>query len=254
MSILAVDIGNSRIGLGIYEDGKAKDAAVRIAIADLESQLPTAIHELLDRHSSPVEHAAVAAVVPAAIEPTAKAIRSVLGMEAQIVGRDIPIPVEMRLKDSSSVGVDRLLGALTAYVNTQAPCAVVSCGTALVVDCIDAEGVFRGGAIAPGLAMAAQCLHANTAQLPVADLTPPAGPLGLNTMEALNLGLYAQMQGAVRHLLELYADVLGGWPHVVATGGDAQRILGQSELIDSLIPDLVLQGVALVCQYQHEAE
>lgn len=254
MSILAVDIGNSRIGLGIYEDGKARDAAVRIASADMARQLPQAIRELLDRHSSPIEHAAIASVVPSAIEPTAREIRSVLGMEAQVVGRDVPIPVETRLKDASGVGVDRLLGALTAYVNTQTPCAVVSCGTALVVDCIDAEGVFRGGAIAPGLAMAAECLHARTAQLPVADLVPPAGPLGLNTMEALNLGLYAQMQGAVRHLLELYADVLGVWPHVVATGGDAQRVLGQSELVDSLVPDLVLQGIALVCQYQSQAE
>jgi len=254
MGILAVDIGNSRIGLGIYEDGKSKDAAMRIAAADMATQLPTAIRELLDRHSDPIAHAAIASVVPAAVEPVAEEIRRALGMEAEIVGRDIPIPLEMRLKDSSTVGVDRLLGALTAYVNTQSACAVISCGTALVVDCVDAEGVFRGGAIAPGLAMAAQSLHAHTAQLPIADLSPPAGPLGLNTMEALNLGLYAQMQGAVRHLLELYADMLGVWPHVVATGGDAQRVLGQSELVDSLIPDLVLQGVALVCQYQHETE
>jgi type III pantothenate kinase len=254
MSILALDIGNSRIGLGIYEDGKSVDAPVRIALTDLAAQLPTAIRELLDRHSNPVEHAALASVVPSAVDPASAVIRQVLGMEAQIVGRDIPIPLEMRLKDSSTVGVDRLLGALTAFVNTQSPCAIISCGTALVVDCIDAEGVFRGGAIAPGLSMAAQALHANTAQLPLADLTPPDGPTGLNTMEALNLGLYAQMRGAVRYLLELYADLLGTWPHVVATGGDAQRVLGESELVDSFIPDLVLQGVALVCQYRHQPD
>ncbi len=253
MSILALDIGNSRIGLGIYDDGKSADAAVRIASANLADQLPQALRELIDRHSSPIEHVALASVVPNAVQPAATAVRQVLGMEAQIVGRDIPIPLEMRLKDASTVGVDRLLGALTAYVNTQSPCAVISCGTALVVDCIDAEGVFRGGAIAPGLSVAARALHTHTAQLPIADLTPPTGPLGLSTMEALNLGLYAQMRGAVRYLLEQYADLLGVWPHVVATGGDAQRVLGESELVDSLIPDLVLQGVALVCQYKHES-
>ncbi len=252
MGILALDIGNSRTGAGIYLDGKSQDPAIRIATDQIATQLPEAIRDLIQRYKDPISQVVLASVVPAAIGPAERAVQTALGMDVEVVGRDVPIPLELRLKDASTVGVDRLLGALTAYVNTQSACAVVSCGTALVVDCIDAEGVFRGGAIAPGLAAAARCLHASTAQLPVADLELPSGPMGLTTMEAINLGLYAQMRGAVRYLLELYADLLGAWPHVVATGGDAQRILGESELVDSLVPDLVLQGASLACQYHHE--
>src|SRR5438132_743903 len=82
---------------------------------------------------------------------------------------------------------------LTAFTEVEAACAIVHAGSALVVDCIDDEGIFRGGAIAPGLQMAAKALHEFTAQLPIPSLTPPTNeaPYGRFTQEAINLGLYA---------------------------------------------------------------
>jgi type III pantothenate kinase len=128
----------------------------------------------------------------------------------------------------------------------------VQLGTALVVDCVDDEGIFRGGAIAPGLQMSAKALHDFAAQLPAVSLTPPedATPFGRFTQEAINLGLYVGLRGAVRELLERYATALGAWPHVVATGGDASVLLGESGLVDSFVPDLVLQGAALTWEHQ----
>ena len=149
------------------------------------------------------------------------------------------------------MGTDRLLAALASYVNVEAACAIVQVGSALVVDCVDAEGIFRGGAIAPGLQMGAKALHEFAAQLPDVSLTPPEDgePFGRYTQEAINLGLYAAARGGVRELIERYASALGNWPHVVATGGDATALLGAMEIVDSFVPDLVLQGAALAWEH-----
>jgi type III pantothenate kinase len=254
MSVLAIDIGNSRIGFNVFTHGKAQDPALRLHHAELDKELQSTLQTLWQKAQNESAEAGdedaeiiIASVVPALTSRIEKAARDVAAVEANIIGTDIKVPLKTMLKDETTVGQDRLLAALAAYVNVEAACAIIHAGTALVIDCIDDEGIFRGGAIAPGLQMAAKALHEFTAQLPIPSLTPPTNdvPYGRFTQEAINLGLYAGARGTVRELLERYATALGSWPHVVATGGDAQSILGDAELVDSFIPDLVLQGAAL---------
>jgi type III pantothenate kinase len=251
MSVLAIDIGNTRVGLNVFTRGKAQDAAVRLTHGQLEGELAGVLRELWEKA---VKEAAengdeetgvvIASVVPGMTGKVERAARA-LGAEVVVVGRDVKVPLKTKLADETTVGQDRLLGALAAYVNVEGACAVVHAGTALVVDCVDSEGVFLGGAIAPGLAMGARAMHENAAQLPEASLTPPSEEeaYGRDTQGAVNLGLYAGLRGTVRELLERYATALGSWPHVVATGGDAGAVPG--ELVDSFVPELVLQGAAL---------
>jgi type III pantothenate kinase len=257
MSVLAIDIGNSRIGFNVFTQGKAIDPAIRLHHAELEKELPTTLTHLWERAQNESNEAQddapeliIASVVPKLTAQLDKAAGDLLKTRPQLIGTDIKVPLRTMLKDETTVGQDRLLAALAAFVNVEAACAIVHCGSALVVDCIDDEGIFRGGAIAPGLQMAAKALHDFTAQLPIPSLTPPAAdvPFGRFTQEAINLGLYVGLRGTVRELLERYATALTNWPHVVATGGDAQAILGgdgAGDLVDSFIPDLVLQGAAL---------
>ncbi|HTV49445.1 MAG TPA: type III pantothenate kinase [Phycisphaerae bacterium] len=247
MSVLALDLGNSRIGVGIFEQGKARDPGMRIARENIDEELGAILKNLTQ--SQKPAGAVICSVAPELNASVSQLVQQICGLKAQIVGTDLTVPIKTKLTDEKTIGMDRLCGALSAYVNTQLACVIISAGTALVVDGIDADGVFLGGAIAPGLAMGAKALHAWASQLPEADLAPPENPFGLNTMQALNLGLYAAARGAVRELVERYAESLGAWPHVVATGGDAHRLLGDSGLVDSLIPDLVLQGAALVWEH-----
>jgi type III pantothenate kinase len=261
MSVLAIDIGNSRVGLNVFTFGKAQDAAIRLTHNQLDHELPTALRELWKKAQS--ETAAndngaaalvISSVVPEATARIAQAAHEALQQEPLVIGRDIHVPVKTMLRDETTVGQDRLLGALCAYVNTQRACAIIHAGSALVVDCVDDEGIFRGGAIAPGLMMGAKALHEFTAQLPAASITPPEDehPFGRYTQEAINLGLYVGARGAVRELVERYATALGSWPHVVATGGDAVHLLQDAGFVDSFIPDLVLQGAALAWENQRE--
>jgi len=262
MSVLAIDIGNSRVGLNVFTDGKAQDPAVRIPHADLDKDLiPTlkSLWEKAQRESKEADddetEVVITSVVPALTDRIEKAARQQLNADTRVIGRDMKVPLKTMLRDETTVGQDRLLAAVAAYVNVEAACAIIHAGTALVVDCIDDEGIFRGGAIAPGLMMGAKALHEFTAQLPEPSLTPPTDefPFGRFTEEAINLGLYASARGAVRELLERYATALTNWPHVVATGGDAQSLLSETNLVDSFIPDLVLQGAALTWE-KHRAE
>jgi type III pantothenate kinase len=252
MNVLALDIGNSRIGAGIFSQGKAQDPGIRIARENIGAELGA----ILEKLSKPqkLDGAVICSVAPEVTGRAAELVQRYCKLKPEIVGTDLDVPLKTELTDKNTPGMDRLVGALCAYVNTQQACVIISAGTALVVDGIDANGVFLGGAIAPGLAMGAKAMHAWAAQLPEADLTPPEHNFGRNTIEALNLGLYAAARGAVRELVERYAQSLGSWPHVVATGGDASRLLGDMEIVDSLIPDLVLQGAALVWEHHHNSD
>jgi type III pantothenate kinase len=262
MSVLVIDIGNSRVGLNVYTQGKALDPSVRLSHAQLDGELSATLRSLWEkakRESQEQEEedtgVAIASVVPALTERLTGAVTAELSVRAQVIGKDIHAPLKTMLRDETTVGQDRLLAALAAYVNVESACAIVQLGSALVVDCIDDEGIFRGGAITPGLQMSAKALHEFTAQLPDSSLTPPSAevPFGRFTQEAINLGLYVGIRGAVRELLERYATALGSWPHVVATGGDAQAVLGDAEIVDSFVPDLVLQGAALTWEHARSA-
>jgi type III pantothenate kinase len=249
----------------VYTSGKAQDAAVRLTHAELDKELASTLKNLWEKaqretreHEDDDTEVVIASVVPALAERIEYSALQYLNAKSRRIGRELKVPLKTMLRDETTVGQDRLLGALAAYVNVEKACAIVQVGSALVVDCIDDEGIFRGGAIAPGLTMAAKALHDFTAQLPESSLTPPAEdvPFGRFTQEAINLGLYAGARGTVRELLERYATALGAWPHVVATGGDAQALLGSttggSELVDSFVPDLVLQGAALAWEHFRE--
>jgi type III pantothenate kinase len=254
MSVLAIDIGNSRVGFNVFTAGKVQDPSIRLHHHELDKDLASTLKTLWQRAQRESEEAhdddteiIIASVVPSLTERIEYSARQYLDAQTRVIGRDMKVPIKTMLRDETTVGQDRLLGALAAYVNVQAACAIVQVGSALVVDCVDDEAIFRGGAIAPGLQMAAKALHEFTAQLPVPSLTPPVDdvPFGRFTQEAINLGLYVGARGTIRELLERYATALGSWPHVVTTGGDAQALLGEGDLVDSFVPDLVLQGAAL---------
>jgi len=261
MSVLAIDIGNSRVGFNVFTQGKAQDEALRLAHADLDKELAATLKTLWEKaqretteNDDDDTEVVIASVVPELTERVEYSARQYLDAPVRVVGRDFKVPLKTMLRDETTVGQDRLLGALAAFVNVEAACAVVQVGSALVVDCIDDEGIFRGGAIAPGLMMGAKALHEYAAQLPAASLTPPQDdvPFGRFTQEAINLGIFIGGRGAVRELLERYASALGSWPHVVATGGDAQSLLGP-DMVDSFVPDLVLQGAALAWEHFRQA-
>lgn len=248
-TVIAVSVGNTRAALGLI---KGLDVSShRSASSDDAKAVASAAAEIVD--ASGVEPDAepdavlLASVNDAHAGPIAAALRERTGLHVERFGTSLPVPIATNLAEPGKVGQDRLLAALGAFATVQQACIVVDAGTALTVDFIDGTGVFHGGAIIPGGQMMLDALHANTGALPeltLADMPDPLEPFGTSTENAMFLGVRAAVRGSVRYLAERYADYYDAYPQIIATGGDAKLLLSGDELIEHLVPDLVLRGIA----------
>ncbi len=159
------------------------------------------------------------------------------------------VPLRHVLERPETAGADRacVVVAAVGIHPGGGPGLVVSCGTAITVDRIAADGTWQGGAIAPGLRLSARALHLFTAQLPEVGVTeiPPAW--GSSTLPALAAGVFWGVVGSIRELLERQATDLSPSPWFLWTGGDAPTlapwVVGDEA---HMVPDLVLQGLARV--------
>ncbi len=168
----------------------------------------------------------------------------------------LKVPVQHALTEPVTVGVDRLLAALGAHAKSGDACVVIDAGTAVTVDFIDAWGVFQGGVIAPGLGAMLRAMHEGTSRLPLLTTprTPaevPSGPIGRTTREAMMLGAMRAIQGLAHRMIDQYAEVNGAYPRVIATGGDAALLFEHDELVEHVVPDLVLMGMASAWRLLH---
>lgn len=153
-----------------------------------------------------------------------------------LLGRDFPALVKNHTRIPESVGADRLAQASAAWSRTKGPCVVVSMGTAITVDVVNARGHFLGGLIAPGLRMMARALHEGTALLPEIEPVRTRTALGRDTMSAIECGISTAAEGLIRRALREHKG------RVFGTGGDAPLF---EDLFDVHLPALALEGVCL---------
>jgi len=239
--VLAADIGNTRIALGVIQ-GEQAYALESVAVDDAP-RLAVLLEQMWSAMSKP-RRVVACSVNPAALAAFKQAVDDVLDEPVSVIGEDIPLPIETDLAHPELVGADRLCCAAAAYGRLQQACVVVDLGSAITVDCIDADGVFRGGAILPGLRMQARSLHEGTTQLPQVEPAEPAGVFGIDTTEAILTGIVAGVRSAVRGLIEAYATEMNVWPLVVTTGGDAKLFGNPEGIVQAQAPPLCLLGVA----------
>lgn len=159
------------------------------------------------------------------------------------------IPIETDVEFPDRVGVDRLVAAVAArrIVGLNRACGVVDLGTAITVDAISSKGVFLGGAILPGLHLAAWALAEGTDQLPLVDLEQmkvPTSAVGQRTETAIASGVYWGAVGAVKELVRRQLDHLGRDAALLFTGGAAERVAPDVSPAARCVPDLVVRGVA----------
>jgi len=167
-----------------------------------------------------------------------------------ISAADLPLTVSLPRPDM--VGIDRLLGAVAANEirEPDRPAIVVDLGSAITVDLVAPDGVFRGGAILPGIGMSARALHEFTDLLPLIEmqaLAEPPPPVGDATVPAMTSGLFWGAVGGVSRLIELFRREVGGSPLVLLTGGAAPSVAGLLPGETRYEADLVPAGISLAC-------
>jgi len=246
--VLAIQVGNTRIKLATFR-GEDPDEVVFIAKDDLAGAIEAALR-LYEAIGAEVDSSVVVASVNKPVsDALVGALRDQLACDIYSVPDDMPAPIGTCLDAGAKPGVDRLLNAAAAYAKLKQACIVIDAGTCVTIDFIDGEGVFHGGAIAPGVRMQLKAMHEQTAALPPVDFAVPEGlAWGSNTRDAMLRGVYHGIRGLVWRLVERYAEQYGGFPLVVATGGDAAALFSDDELVNQIVPDLVLRGIALAAK------
>ncbi len=254
VKLLLMDIGNTRVSLAPWSI-EGRGTAEHLVGQEVDAIL-SAVRRLWELIA---DAEARAVVVSSVCPPRLERIRAgcaAAGIEpVLVVGEHLFPPIAADVPKPEKVGTDRLCVAAAAYAKVKSACVVADFGTATTIDLVADNGVFLGGTIIPGMALAARALHEHTALLPLVDVGCPTEILGKDTPSAIRNGIFAMMCGALREVVERYATDIGKWPILVATGGDAEAIARSCNFVDHVAPDLCLDGLALAfIQFIQEGE
>jgi len=242
INLLAISVGNTRTRIGAFVEGHLAQTAT------FANQRNGKISDSLDQAYAPLKDKDTTILLSSVNPPVANWVeQEVTGhfkRSITRVERDLPIPIGRQLDPEAIVGEDRLLNAAAAFDVLKQACVVVDAGTAITIDFIDGAGTFHGGAIAPGAQLMLDTLNHRTAQLPEVEFEKPREAIGHSTIEAMKSGVFYGLRGMVHELVERFAQSTGQYPLVVATGGDADLLFREDELVDRVVPDLTLLGIA----------
>jgi len=248
--LLAIDIGNTNITLGLYQADEMK-AAWRLATA--HERMPDefglqmlGLLQHVDCKPEDVGGVVMASVVPPLTGTFQKACVEYIGQTALVIDAGVKTGVHIRYEDPKAVGADRVVDAAAVQHLYGGPACVVDFGTATTFDAISAEGDYLGGAIAPGIGIAAEALFQRTAKLPRVDLSRPPAAIGRNTVHAMQSGLLYGYVGLVEGMVERFRTELGPEMKVIGTGGLTEIIAAETNVIQIVAPWLTLDGLRLI--------
>ncbi|HZN64332.1 MAG TPA: type III pantothenate kinase [Tepidisphaeraceae bacterium] len=251
INLVVINLGNSRLAVGPFRAGEIGEV-VRVPNEDRAGWV-----EAVRRAWKRIEGTDNAAVVAASVNPRLdealdRAVMEAANRHVVWVGKDLDLPIKVLTEAPEKTGVDRILNIAAAYEQMGKACVVVDAGTAVTVDVCNDAGEFLGGSISPGASMMFDALNQRTAQLPrVKELAAPSGPFGQSTEQAILHGVYHGIRGMVKEVVETYATEMGSWPDLIATGGDAEVLFKDWELVHAIAPDLTLYGIALAYANHH---
>lgn len=251
--LLAIDIGNTNIEFGIFQDGKLEGSFRMGTNRDITSDEVGLLacqffaNSGFDRKQ--VEDVIIASVVPQVMYSIANAVRKYFNNKTPlVVGENIFANILNLYDHPREVGADRIIAAVAAYHKYGGPVIVVDFGTATTFDAVGQDGEYLGGAIFPGIKISMEALFSNTAKLPRVELVRPEQVIGKNTVTSLQSGAVYGYVGAVANILAHMRKELGEDTKVVATGGLARLIGEQAELFAAIDRTLTLDGLHIVYQ------
>jgi type III pantothenate kinase len=248
--LLTIDIGNTNITLGLYE-GEALRSAWRLATAHerMPDEYGLQLLGLLEHAGCTPQDltgAAMASVVPPLTSTFLQACDKYLQRRPLVVDAGVKTGVRIRYEDPKAVGADRVADAAAVQKIYGGPACIVDFGTATTFDAISAEGDYLGGAIAPGIGIAAEALFHRTAKLPRVDLQRPPSAIGRNTVHAIQSGMLFGYAGLVEGMVARFRKELGPATKVIGTGGLAELVAAETDVIEILAPWLTLEGLRII--------
>lgn len=229
--ILTIDVGNTNIVVGGYEQDELKLVArVSTDTSRTETEYAVLIKDVLELYSIDkelLEGAIISSVVPPLSHVLKSAIRLVKPVRTLMVGPGMKTGLNIKIDNPGQLGADLLCTAIGALEKYPLPVMIIDLGTATKLTVVDKERGFRGGAIMPGVMIALEALTSKTAQLPKINLVDEVkNPIGTNTIDCMKSGVVLGAASMIDGMVARYKQVLGDDITVVACGG----------LVDAIVP------------------
>ncbi|MDP1948180.1 MAG: type III pantothenate kinase [Nitrospirota bacterium] len=248
--LLVVDIGNTNIVWGVYED-RTLAAHWRIAtdVKKTSDEYGILFANLLAAAGIPTQHltgAIVSSVVPALTETVEQMLEQYFYQRALVVSSNTDTGLTLRYDNPKEIGSDRLVNAAAAYHKYRRDLIIVDFGTATTFCAITAEGQYLGGVIAPGLGISAEALFTRAAKLAKVELIRPKTVIGTDTASSIQAGLLFGYAGLVDTVVRRMEEELGRSAYVIGTGGLSSILASETTTIQKIEPLLTLEGLELL--------
>lgn len=248
--LIAVDIGNSNIVVGRFA-GKQLASFWRLITAPAtEDEAFLRLVQLTGRANGEGTAAVLCSVVPMLTIPWTDALQRWSGAPPLEVSAASATSMPIRYHDPTAVGADRIANAIAARDKYGTPAIVVDLGTATTFDCVSKDGEYLGGAIAPGVGIAAEELFRRAARIPRVELRKPTRAVGRTTEETMRAGVVWGAAGAVDSLVRRITREMKGTPQVIATGGWAKVVAPECETVQVVDEGLTLEGMRILWEEQ----
>lgn len=249
--LLAFDIGNTNIHMGVWQEDQWRLSwRARTVANKMPDEYAVLVRNFLD--TADVGHKAITAVIISSVVPTLtpafkELVTRYFQLNPIIVTNQSKLGIKIAIDIPEQAGADRLCNAVAMSKLYGAPCVSVDFGTSTNFDVLSVNNEYIGGALAPGIHLAHDALVSRAAKLHKVDLIPPPNPIGTNTIHAMQSGIFWGYVGMIEGILtRIKGQLNSDQTKVIATGGLAPLFKEHIALIDTIAPELTLDGLRLI--------
>lgn len=258
-ALLAIDIGNTNIHLGLWRDGAWRHVwRARTVPEKMPDEYAVLMRNFMSGDGidfKQVNGVVIGSVVPRLTAAFIELSQRYIGHEPLVVTNQTHTGITVDIDQPEQAGADRIVNSAAVHALYGGPAIVIDFGTATTFDVVSADGAYQGGAIAPGINLAHDALVNRAAQLHKIDLVPPPSPIGRNTIHAMQAGIFlgyaSLVEGLVRRIKQQMHDPR---VKVIATGGLAPVFQAQTDVIDMIAPELTLDGLRVIYELNQQAD
>lgn len=252
--LFVIDVGNTNTVMGIFSGEKlVKDWRIRTERNATEDEFNVLVTGLFSGSNIPfhaVEKTIISSVVPPMVKVLDAFCRKYLGRAPHWVDAKSAAGMPILYNNPAEVGADRIVNAVAAFHKYKTSLIVIDFGTATTFDAISAKGEYLGGAISPGIMIAAEALYKETSKLPrVEIIVAPKNVIGKDTENSIKSGIIYGYAGLVDGMVRRMKAEMETTPKVIATGGLATLINDVAETIEAIEPDLTLRGLRIISEH-----